>query len=41
MFIYEKDKTVGMEPKLPYEQEKYKVKNIPKIAGVMEILDGS
>ena len=36
VFICEHNKAVGMEPKLPYEQEEYKMKNIPKIAGCSE-----
>ena len=31
VFICEHNNAVGMEPKLPYEEEEYKVKNIPKI----------
>ena len=36
VFIYEKNKAVGIDPKLPFEQEKYEIKNIPKIAGCSE-----
>ncbi len=34
--IYRRDKDVGMEPKLPYEQEEYEEKNMSKIVGYSE-----